>query len=492
MRETALGIGIKKINDWVYELPKSGDMLVPGRIYGDEAIIGELIADADAKRTGSFTPAIEQVRNVATLPGIIKASIAMADVHPGYGFAIGGVGAFDMDEGVISVAGVGFDINCGVRVMTTGLKRSQVEPRKIDLANQLFRDVPAGVGSTGDMALNEKEIDALLIKGARFMVERGYGTERDLEYIEERGEIAGARPENVSRRAKERQFKQVGTLGSGNHYLEVQYVENIYDDEAAKAYGIRRDDVLVAIHCGSRALGHQIGTDYLKTLEAASRKYGIPIRDRELVCAPITSPEGRAYHSAVNAGINCAFANRQAIGHMVRMTLSRFFSTTPEGINLLYDVGHNTCKIETHDVDGEEKTLLVHRKGSTRAFGPGRVEIPEKYRAVGQPLLVGGSMGTASYILSGTEKGMAECFGSAVHGAGRALSREKAKRRWHGKELQGELAAKGIIIKTRSMSGLAEEAPGAYKDVDRVVDIVHNAGVNKRVARVRPMVCIKG
>ncbi len=485
-------IDVKKISDYVWEIPRSADMRVPGRIYGDEETVDSLLRDVEKKKAGGFTPAIEQVINVATLPGIQKASLAMADIHPGYGFAIGGVGAFDMEEGIISVAGVGFDINCGVRVLITPLERDDVEEKKVELANQLFRDVPSGVGSTGEIRLKEKEIDELLRKGASFVIERGYGLPEDLEYTEERGCIDGADPENVSHRAKERQFRQVGTLGSGNHYLEVQYVEEIYDPEAATAYGIHKGQVLIAIHCGSRALGHQIGTDYLSLLEEASRKYGIPIRERELVCAPVKSPEGKRYLSAVNCGINCAFANRQAISHLTRLAVARIFGLRQEEIRLLYDVGHNTCKIETHTIDGSTKKVLVHRKGATRAFGPGRDEIPERYRGAGQPLLVGGTMGTVSYILRGTEKGMDECFGSAVHGAGRSLSRMQAKKQWKGSEIIKRLEAEGIIIRSRSKSGVAEEAPGAYKDVNKVVDIMHNAGVNRKVARVRPLVCIKG
>lgn len=485
-------IEVKKITEYVWEVPKKGEMLVPGRIYGDEETIQHLLKDVEEKKGGGFTPALQQVVNVACLPGIQKASLAMADIHPGYGFAIGGVGAFDVETGVISVAGVGFDINCGVRVLKTPLAKRDVEAKKEEIASQLFRAIPAGVGSEGDIRLTMDEIDEVLIKGAKFAVERGYGFPEDLEYIEEHGGVKDARPENVSRKAKERQFRQVGTLGSGNHYLEVQWVEEVYDPKAAEAYGIYKDQILVAIHCGSRALGHQIGTDYLKTLEEASRRYGIPIRERELVSAPFKSEEGQRYFTAVNCGINCAFANRQAIAHLTRKALSPIFGIGMHEIKLLYDVAHNTCKLETHEVDGVKKMVIIHRKGATRAFGPGREEVPEAYREVGQPLLVGGTMGTASYILRGTEKGMEDCFGSAVHGAGRALSREKAKRMWRGEQLLKELAEKGIIIKSRSKPGVAEEAPGAYKDVDKVVEIMHGAGVNRKVAKVRPMVCVKG
>jgi len=492
MSEKPLSVEIKKLTPYLWEIPKKGDMLVPGIIYGDEETIQSLLKDVEEKRGGGFTPAIVQVLNVAMLPGIQKASIAMADIHPGYGFAIGGVGAFDLDDGVISVAGVGFDINCGVRVLKTSLDKEDVEVKKEQLANQLFRDVPAGLGSTGDIRLTADEIDEVLTKGAEFAVKKGYGFPEDLEYIEENGKVKNADPDNVSKKAKDRQFKQVGTLGSGNHYLEVQWVEEIYDVRVADAYGIRKNQILIAIHCGSRALGHQIGTDYLQTLSEASRKYNIPIRERELVCAPFKSPEGQRYFTAVNCGINGAFANRQVIGHLTRKAVQHVFDIDMRDIKLLYDVGHNTVKIETHEVDGAKKKLLVHRKGATRAFAAGREEIPAAYRNAGQPLLVGGTMGTASYILCGTQQGMEDCFGSAVHGAGRALSREKAKRRWRGDELVHELAEKGIVIKSRSKSGVAEEAPGAYKDVDRVVNIVCRAGVNKKVAKVRPLICIKG
>ena len=487
-----MDIKVRKVSDLVWEIPRTGDMLVPGRIYADADTMEPLIREISHPKSGGFTPALMQVANVATLPGIQKASFAMADIHPGYGFAIGGVAAFDIDTGVVSVAGVGFDINCGVRVMKTPLSKQDIAGREEELANQLFRDVPSGVGSTGDISFGERDIDRLLTDGAEFIIKKGYGLREDLEYTEEGGRIAGADPADVSQRAKQRQFKQTGTLGSGNHYLEVQYVEEVFDDEAAKAYGIHEGQLLIAIHCGSRALGHQIGTDYLKTLEAASRKYGIPIRDRELVCAPIKSPEGQKYISAVNCGINCAFANRQAIGHLARGSFARVMGLAPESIQVLYDVGHNTCKIETHIVGNAEKKLLVHRKGSTRAFGPGVKGVPEAYSSVGHPLLVGGTMGTASYILRGTEKGMEECWGSTVHGAGRAMSRIQAKKTWNGGEIIRELGERGIIIRSASRSGVAEEAPGAYKDIDRIVGIMHDAGLNSKVARTRPLICVKG
>jgi len=478
---------VRKVTDFEWEIPKSGDMLVPGKIYASEAILKPLL---DHK--GHEWNALEQVRNVASLPGIVKAAIAMPDVHPGYGFPIGGVGAFDPDEGVVAMGGVGFDINCGVRVLVTPLHRDDIEAKKEEVADKLFHHIPAGLGSEGELRLSVEGIDEVLKKGAYFALERGYGLPEDLEYTEEGGRMEGADPAAVSLKAKQRQFKQVGTLGSGNHYLEVQYVEEIYDEKAAAAYGIEVDQVLVAIHCGSRALGHQIGQDYLKDLEKASRKYGIPIRERELVCAPIKSPEGQRYLSAVFAGINCAFANRQVIAHLVREVLCPLFGLKPSDIRTLYDVGHNNVKFERHRVNGEEREVLVHRKGSTRAFGPGRPENPPKYREVGHPIFVGGTMGTSSYILRGTEIGMQKVFGSGVHGAGRAMSRAQAKKKWRGEKIIQDLRGKGIIVRAHSYAGAAEEAPLAYKDVDLVVEAAVGAKLNAKVAKVRPMVCIKG
>lgn len=486
---------LKKIGDFAWELPRVGEMRVPGWIFVSEQLLRPLLSGTEGGEDeggGHEWNALVQVRNVACLPGIVTASIAMPDIHPGYGFPIGGVGAFDPDRGVVAMGGVGFDINCGVRVLTTPLSRSDVEGRKEELADSLFAHVPAGLGSEGKIRLTLDGVDEVLKKGAAFALDRGHGLPEDLEYIEENGRMDGADPGAVSARAKEREFQQIGTLGSGNHYLEVQYVEEIADHVAARAYGLEKDQILVAIHCGSRGLGHQIGQDALPELERASRKYGIPIRERELVCAPIRSPEGEKYLAAVFAGINCAFANRQVIAHLVREVFAPLFSLPPGAIRTLYDVGHNNVKFERHRVDGEEKMLLVHRKGSTRAFGPGRPENPDRYRAVGHPIFVGGTMGTASYILRGTEVGMEKAFGSGVHGAGRAMSRAKAKKRWRGQELVQDLAKQGITVRAHSAAGAAEEAPGAYKDVDLVVEAAVGAGLNALVAKVRPLVCIKG
>jgi tRNA-splicing ligase RtcB len=482
-------IQVRKVTDFLWEIPRTGDMLVPGRIYGDREIIDQLMADQPKAREWN---ALLQVRNVACLPGIQKFSLAMADIHPGYGFPIGGVGAFDTKEGIVTVAGVGFDCNCGVRTMRTGLTRQEVESKREELAEALYRKIPAGLGSKGNIRLNRREIDDVLKNGARFAVRRGYGTEEDLEYIEETGSIEGAKPENVSDKAKERQFRQVGTLGSGNHYLEVQYVEELYDEEAARLFGLERGSVLVAIHTGSRALGHQIGTDYLLKLKRASQKYNIPIREQELVGAPIESPEGQEYITAMFCGINCAFANRQALAHLTRECFSMVFGLASSSIRVLYDVGHNTAKFEYHMVNGEKKRLLVHRKGATRAFGPGSPDIPSVYRPVGQPVLVGGTMGTCSFILRGTEKGMEETFGSAVHGAGRLKSRKRAKSEYWGEKIVKDLGERGIVIRAHSLSGTAEEAPGAYKDVEKVVNVMEGSGVNRKVARLRPMICVKG
>ncbi|MFH1840357.1 MAG: RtcB family protein [Nanoarchaeota archaeon] len=478
-------IKVKQVKDYVWEIPQEGEMLVPGRIYADQQIMDHLIEDVKA---GKEWNALKQVQNVACLPGIQKASLAMSDVHPGYGFPIGGVGAFDLKTGVIAVGGVGFDINCGVRDLLVPLTKKDILKKQKELAEVLFKDIPAGLGVKGDINLNVDEIDEVLVNGAKFCVDRGYGFKQDLEFIEENGKVGNAKPENVSMTAKQRQFKQVGTLGSGNHYLEVQYVDEIYDEEAAKVFGLVKDSVLISVHCGSRALGHQIGTDYLKELDKAAKKYKIPIRERELVAAPFSSDEGQKYFTAVNAGINCAFANRQALVHLIRKSLNKVFGLAEKDVKTFYDIGHNTAKLEKHD----NKELLVLRKGSTRAFGPGRSEIPEKYRKIGQPVLVGGTMGTCSYILHGTQIGMNDTFGSAIHGAGRSMSRNEAKRTWRGTDVVKNLEKKGIIIKGHSFAGVAEEAPGAYKEVNSVVDVMDLSGVAKKVVKLKPLISIKG
>ena len=475
---------LRRRSDYEWEIPQHGAMRVPAVIYADES----LMRDMDHK-------VYEQAVNVATLPGIVKASYAMPDAHWGYGFPIGGVAAFDPDQGgVVSAGGVGFDISCGVRCLHTGLARSDVMAVQEELAEALYYRIPAGVGSTGAIHLNEAEMDAMLAGGAKWAVERGWGAPEDLERIEERGRMSGAKPGNVSQHAKKRQRDEMGTLGSGNHYLEVQEVTAVYDAAIAGVFGLRPGDIVVMIHCGSRGLGHQIGTEYLKRMAIAASQYGIALPDRELACAPIRSPVGEEYLGAMRAAINCALANRQILTHLVRRV---FADVLPQArLPLLFDVSHNTCKVEEHRADGgnagSARRLYVHRKGATRAFGPGHPDVPEPLRAAGQPVLIGGSMGTGSYVLAGTRASEALAFSSACHGAGRAMSRHQALRTWKGRKVVDDLAARGILIKSPSMRGIAEEAPEAYKDVSAVVDAADAAGLARKVARLEPLVCIKG
>jgi tRNA-splicing ligase RtcB len=425
------------------------------------------------------------------LPGIVKASYAMPDAHWGYGFPIGGVAAFDADEGgIVSAGGVGFDISCGVRTMLSEVQRADLEPLKERLAHELSRAIPAGVGRTGKIHLTERELDAMLAGGARWALEQGYGEAADLERIEEHGCMADARLEFVSAKAKQRQRDEMGTLGSGNHYLEVQEVADIYDPDVAAGFGLRQGEIVVTIHCGSRGLGHQIGTDFLREMVLAAGSAGIELPDRELAFAPVNSEIGQRYLGAMRAGINCALANRQIIGHLARAAWSRFFPQSE--LRLLFDVSHNTCKVEEHAPDGERRRLYVHRKGATRAFGPGHPDLPKDLRSFGQPVLIGGSMGTESWVLVGTEESESRAFSSAVHGAGRSMSRHAALRRWQGRQIIDELAARGILVRSPSARGVAEEAPGAYKDVGAVVRAAESAGLARRAARLRPLVCIKG
>jgi tRNA-splicing ligase RtcB len=471
---------LNQIGPYCFEIPKQGSMRVPARFFGAPALIEAI----DAK-------VFEQAANVACLPGIVKASLAMPDAHWGYGFPIGGVAAFDPERGgVISVGGVGYDISCGVRTMRTGLHREEVEPVLEALVDELFRNIPAGVGSEGLLKLSGAKLDEALQGGAAWAVRNGFGTRSDLEFIEDQGRVSGGNPDKVSDTAKKRQKRQIGTLGSGNHYLEVQHVSRIFDGPAAQAFGLVEGDVVVTLHCGSRALGHQIGTDYLNTLGRAANKYSISLPERELVCAPIDSPEGRDYFEAMVCGINCALANRQVLGHLVRDSFERVLPQAR--LSVLYDISHNTCKEETHEVQGSKRTLYVHRKGATRAFGPGREELPARYRQAGQPVIIGGTMGTASYILCGLEQGQEMAWGSACHGAGRAMSRRQALKRWKSKDVIEDLREQGILIRAASKKGAAEEAPQAYKDVDLVVDSTHAAGLAKKVAQLKPLACIKG
>jgi len=467
-------------SEFEWEAPRTGAMRVPGIIFADRTLVEAM----DEKVR-------EQVTNVARLPGIVGASYAMPDAHWGYGFPIGGVAAFDPEAGgVISAGGVGFDISCGVRCLITGLSRAEVEAAKEALADRLFARIPAGVGSTGAIRLDDAEMDAMLAGGARWAVARGYGRQEDLLRIEEGGCVAGADPSAVSPQAKKRQRDEMGTLGSGNHYLEVQVVAEIYDATAAAAYGLERDRVVVSIHCGSRGLGHQIGSDYLREMALAAPQFGLALPDRELACAPLNSPLGQRYLGAMRAGINCALANRQILTHLTREVFAELFPGTT--LPLLYDVSHNTCKEETHLVEGKRRRLFVHRKGATRAFGPGHAELPPEYRDVGQPVLIGGSMGTASWVLAGAAGTEERAFGSACHGAGRAMSRNEATRRFSGRKIVDDLAARGVLIRSPSMRGVAEEAPLAYKDVSAVVEAADRAGLARKVARLVPLICIKG
>jgi len=471
---------LQQISKDEWRLPATGKMRAPVIFYADRALLDGM----DEKvRT--------QASNVATLPGIVKASYVMPDGHWGYGFPIGGVAGFDASEGgVVSAGGVGFDISCGVRCLRTGLRADDVEPVKERLVEALFRHVPAGLGSTGQVHLDDAEMTEMLLGGARWAIDRGYGSREDLERIEERGSMRGAEPAHVSPKARSRQQDEMGTLGSGNHYLEVQRVAEVFAPDVASALSLAVDDVVVSIHCGSRGLGHQIGTEYLREMAIAAAKHGIDLPDRELACAPLRSEVGRRYLGAMRAGINCALANRQIITHLTREVFSDVLPKAE--LPLLYDVSHNTCKEEEHVVDGVPRRLFIHRKGATRAFGPGHPELPVQLRDIGQPVLIGGSMGTESWVLVGTAEGMALSFGSACHGAGRRMSRHRAKKQWRGSKLIKNLAHRGILVRSVSMRGVAEEAPGAYKDVRAVVASADRAGIARKVARLEPMVCIKG
>jgi len=469
-----------RVDATTWRIESGAAMRVPAIIYANE----DLIRGMDDK-------VYDQAANVAALPGIVTASYVMPDAHWGYGFPIGGVAAFDPDDGgVVSAGGVGFDISCGVRTMLTGLKAADIRPVQHALADALYREIPAGVGSKGAITLDDADLDAMLTGGARWAVGRGWGEERDLGRIEEGGMEADAKPECVSERAKERQRRQMGTLGSGNHYLEVQAVADILDPGAAEAFHLSKDDVVVTIHCGSRGLGHQIGSEYLKEMAIAAKAAGIDLPDRELACAPIKSDVGQRYLGAMRAAVNCALANREILTHYARHVIRRFFPNA--ALDLLFDVSHNTCKVESHVVDGKPKELFVHRKGATRALGPGHPRLPEALRPTGQPVLIGGSMGTSSYILVGAAGSATKSFASACHGAGRALSRHAALKQWSGRKIVDDLAAEGIVIRSPSSRGVAEEAPGAYKDVGAVVAAAEEAGLARRVAQLRPLICIKG
>jgi tRNA-splicing ligase RtcB (3'-phosphate/5'-hydroxy nucleic acid ligase) len=476
---------LRRIDNTRIEIPvdyKRG-MRVKGIIYIDPVL-----------EKGLEVQAIDQVANVAMLPGIIGASMAMPDVHTGYGFAIGGVAAFDLQEGIVSPGGVGYDINCGVRLMRSNLLREDVMPKMKDLVAVLYADVPSGVGSKGKIRLGHDDQKKILLKGARWAVEQGFGDPGDLDKTESGGCIEGADPSLISNKAYERGRAQQGTLGSGNHFLEVQYVDEIYDENAAGSLGLFKNQITVMIHTGSRGFGHQVCTDFLDVMEQAINKYKMELPDKELACAPFESPEARDYLAAMRAAANYAWANRQCIMHWARDAFYKVFSLSPRelGMRLIYDVAHNIAKIEEHTVNGRKMKLIVHRKGATRAFPPGHPELPDCYRLLGQPVLIPGEMGRASYVLLGTEKAMEETFGSTCHGAGRIMSRHQAIKRAKGRAIWREMEDKGIIVRSAGRETLAEEMPDAYKDISHVVDVVQNAGLSKKVARLRPIGVIKG
>ncbi len=480
---------VQKISDTVWELPVSykQGMRVPARIIATEKLVREM-----------DEAVYQQISNVATLPGITRYALCMPDGHSGYGFPIGGVAAMDVREGgVISPGGIGFDINCGMRLVTTNLTLDDVQPRLKEIVDLLFQRVPAGVGSHGFLKLSHSDFRDLVEQGARWCVERDFGWQEDLDLTEENGCIAGADASRISERAIDRGYNQVGTLGSGNHYLEVQVArpEDVRDKELAAKLGITiPNQIVVMFHCGSRGFGHQVATDYLQTfLKVMEPKYGIKILDRELACAPFESPEGRDYFAAMKCGLNMSFANRQVIVHRIREVFSEVFGRSAQdlGMRMVYDVAHNTAKLEDHVIDGKEKTLVVHRKGATRAFGPGHSEVAARYRDVGQPVIIGGSMETGSYLLVGTEAG-AETFFSTAHGSGRTMSRTKARKQWDGRQLQRDLETRGIYVRSNSWAGLAEEAGAAYKDIDEVIAATESAGISKPVARFTPIGNVKG
>ncbi|HYM10457.1 MAG TPA: RtcB family protein [Bryobacterales bacterium] len=478
-----MAISIESIDAWRHRIardPQRG-MRTDVIVYASHALLEQIRKDLS----------LEQAMNVATLPGIVGPSLAMPDIHQGYGFPIGGVAATDLSHGVVSPGGVGFDINCGVRLVRTSLHESDVRPRLRELVNQVFRDVPCGTGGSGFVQVNEKQLEEVLERGARWMVENGYGEARDAEFAEAGGALDEADASCVSQRAKQRGRPQLGTLGSGNHFLEVQYVEQVHDEAAARAMGLEPGQVVVLIHSGSRGLGHQVCTDFLAEMNAAMKRYDISLPDRQLACVPITSPEGQQYLGAMRAAANFAWANRQAMLHFLRGSFRKIFGDGTR-LELVYDVCHNIAKHERYEVEGKKRDVLVHRKGATRAFPAGHREIPAAYRAVGQPVFVPGSMGTASWVLAGAEGAMRETFGSVCHGAGRLLSRTAARKGRDARQVQKKLEDEGILVKSETRDGILEEIPEAYKNVDEVIEVVEQAGLARKVARLRPMGVIKG
>jgi tRNA-splicing ligase RtcB len=474
---------LQKLDNWRFIIPRGTRpfMRTDALIYASEELLAHILKDASA----------EQAANVASLPGIVGRSLAMPDIHQGYGFPIGGVAATDFETGVVSPGGVGFDINCGVRLLGVTLTEQDVRPRLKELVDQLFRDVPCGVGGAGRVKIGDNDMDDLLTGGAPWMVSHGYGTGEDAHFAESGGALGEADPARVSARAKQRGRPQVGTLGSGNHFLEVQYVQRIFDPLAAEAFGLIEGQIVVLIHSGSRGLGHQVCTDYVALMNQVMAKYKINLPDRQLACCPIHSEEGKAYLGAMNAAANFAWANRQGMTHFARKAIQKVFGGEAR-VRVIYDVAHNIAKRERYEVDGKMRDVLVHRKGATRAFPAGHPEIPDRYRSAGQPVLIPGSMGTASYVLAGAPGAMAETFGSVCHGAGRLMSRTAAKRGRDARQVEAALAEQGIIVRSETRNGVLEEVPEAYKDVDQVIEVVHRAGLARKVARLRPMGVIKG
>ena len=475
---------MKKIAECKWLIEKQGKMRVPGIVYASDKLYEAIKSDNS----------LEQVRNVAHLPGIQKCSLAMPDIHWGYGFPIGGVAAMDMRDGVISPGGVGYDINCGVRVVRTKLKNSDLNGNKELLTNKIYSAVPCGVGSKSDIKVTSSTLKKVLLEGSSWAVKNGFGWDDDLEHTEENGRLDGADPEMISGRALERGHAQLGTLGSGNHFIEIQKVTDIFDEKAAALLGLELDTVTVMIHTGSRGFGHQVCSDWVKNLRGTKNKFNIDIPDEQLICAPIDSKDGQGYLSAMRAAANFAWANRQIILSRVRDSFAEVLGKSAEslGMNLIYDVAHNIAKVEEHSVDGERKKLCVHRKGATRAFPPNHPDIPEKYKQIGQPVLIPGDMGTASYVLLGTDRAMEETFGSACHGAGRVLSRKKAMKATGGRNITEELKKKNIYVRSRSIKTIREEAPEAYKDINEVVEVVSRVGISKKVAKMIPLAVIKG
>ncbi|MDD5148533.1 MAG: RtcB family protein [Candidatus ainarchaeum sp.] len=476
--------GLKKLREGVYEIPEQGEMRAPARIYANEKILAEIEEGA-----------VEQLKNSATLPGIQKYAAAMPDMHWGYGFPIGGVAAFDGKQGgIVSPGGVGFDINCGVRLLRTNLKASEIKPKLKELIDVLFELIPAGIGETGKIKLKKDELGELFSQGAAYSVKKGYGWKKDLERIEENGRMKNANIEKVSEKAFARGLNQSGTLGSGNHFLEIQEVTEIFDEKTAKKFSLFKGQAVIMLHSGSRGAGHQIATDYIDKMIRAMEKYKITVPDKQLACAPISSEEGRAYLEAMNCGVNYAFANRQAMAHWIREGFEKVFKQKAEDLEMgvIYDVCHNVAKFEKHGIEGKQKEVLVHRKGATRAMPAGRKENPDLYITTGHPVIIPGSMGTPSYVLVGTETALKETFASVCHGAGRSMSRHSAMKLKRGEQVKKDLELKGQIVKGASWAGLAEEAPEAYKDIDEVIASVEISGIGKKISKHSPLAVMKG